>query len=333
MKFPSAPGVSKSLRPQIAVVFLATAVLLSRGLVAAAVPQVAIVIQPVTITIKYGHTVIPAGTRLPVSAADGSTVTVEYLGETQKLPLVAVRLEDVPAIATPTAAPQLSKNPASPPAPEPPRTETITLQPGWDGHMQGGDVTMHELQEVLSHHCAAGTDLGGGTPELYRGVRYLMPAATAAQVLGLSHRVRSGERIVAAGFPRNSLSCSTFDGSFEGQFNRLELVSDAADRVVCLQLVNQTPHRDNGSGDKDRWMTYNFIRNAMRASDTMRVSLNANRNGEVITLETRLFQRFGRQHGDHFHLDHLELKEKNRLILPIQFARLILHCIEGGLRK
>jgi hypothetical protein len=80
-------------------------------------------------------------------------------------------------------------------------------------------------------------------------------------------------------------------------------------------------------------MTYNFLRNAMRASDTMRVSINADRNGEVIVLETRLFQRFGRYHHNRFLVDRAELKEKNRLFLPIPFARLVLHCVENGLRK
>jgi hypothetical protein len=296
-------------------------------------PQIAIVTQPVTISIPYGQTVIPSGTKLPVSSVDGSTVTVEYLGRTQRIPLAAVLLETAPATTPlPTRPPASQKNPTSGPAPEIPRVDAISLQPGWDSAMQGGDVPMRELYELLSRHCAAGTDLNGGTPEVYRGVRYLMPSTIAVQTLGLSHRIRSGERIVAAGFPRNSLSCSTFDGSFEGDFNRLELVTDAADRVVCLQLVNQTPHKDDFGG-ADKWMTYNFIRNAMRASDTMRIAADARRNGETITVETRLFQRFGRYKHNKFIFEHAEIKEKNRLFLPLPFARLVLHCVENGLKK
>lgn len=222
--------------------------------------------------------------------------------------------------------------PATAPTAAPP-PGTITLHPGWDSRMQGGDVTMQELQKLLSPFCSAGTDLRAGNTELYRGVRYLMPEAEAARILNLSHAVKSAERIVAPGFPRQSITCSAYDGAFEGEFNHLELVTDAANHVVCVQLINQSPRNSDMPEQGDTWATYDFLHAGMRASDLMKVSLQSRREGETIIIESRLFQNFGHQHGDHFHISHVEIKEKTKLIMPIQFARLVLHCIQTGLAK
>jgi hypothetical protein len=284
---------------------------------------------PITVPVKDGQTVIPAGFKLRVLAVEGPTATVEYLDEVLKVPLSALEIEPASAVTPQPQHPaQLQHAPASLEAPAP-KGEAITLRPGWDSRMQGGDVTLRELENVLSPYCSATTGLSGGAPEFFHGVRYLMPASAAVQVLGLSHRIQSAERVAATGFPRNSLSCSTF----EGEFNRLDLVTDSADRVVCLQLVNQRPRTGDHPNDNDKWMTYNFLRNAMRSADTMNVSFKSRQDGETIVIETRLFQHYGRQHGNHFHVDRVEVKEKNRLFLPIPFARLILHCAENGLKK
>jgi hypothetical protein len=43
--------------------------------------------RPVTIKIPYGETVLPPGMRLPVVARSGETITVQYLGKPQTIPL------------------------------------------------------------------------------------------------------------------------------------------------------------------------------------------------------------------------------------------------------
>lgn len=48
--------------------------------------------EPVKIKIRYGETVIPRGSKLPVLKRDGSTVTVQYLGQTQIIPIAATDL-------------------------------------------------------------------------------------------------------------------------------------------------------------------------------------------------------------------------------------------------
>ncbi|MEP7248226.1 MAG: hypothetical protein ABI787_00430 [Spartobacteria bacterium] len=45
--------------------------------------------RPVTIKISYGQTVLPRGIRLPVITRDTQTVTVDYLGKPQVIPLIS----------------------------------------------------------------------------------------------------------------------------------------------------------------------------------------------------------------------------------------------------
>ncbi len=54
--------------------------------------QFATLIQPVKIKIPYGETVLPRGTRLPVVTRDGPTVTVQYLGQPQIIPIASTDL-------------------------------------------------------------------------------------------------------------------------------------------------------------------------------------------------------------------------------------------------
>jgi hypothetical protein len=56
--------------------------------VAMATPQqVVTVLQPIKIRIQYGETVLPRGTQLPVVAHDAQSVTVQYMGKNQVIPI------------------------------------------------------------------------------------------------------------------------------------------------------------------------------------------------------------------------------------------------------
>ncbi|MGI8431890.1 MAG: hypothetical protein ACR2MW_06325 [Chthoniobacterales bacterium] len=55
-------------------------------------PQFATLVAPVKIKIPYGETILPRGTRLPVVTRNGATVTVQYLGQTQIIPLASTDL-------------------------------------------------------------------------------------------------------------------------------------------------------------------------------------------------------------------------------------------------
>ena len=88
--------------------------------------------------------------------------------------------------------------------------------------------------------------------------------------------------LATPGFPKNSLYYVGYDGAFEGHFNRLYLVTDTANKVVAIQLVDEHPKgrwKSAAALAAATWSTYNFINARMRASDTARVQAASKRQG------------------------------------------------------
>lgn len=295
---------------------------------AGAAPTSLVLLEATKVKVRYGETVLPPGTKLPVVTIAGTTVRVRYLNEEVSLPLAVVRFDDQKAgeqpIASPTATARGVPTAAAP-------TVTVTLQRGFDSRMNGGEGTMRELQSLLSPHCSPDVDLTGAGVLLYSGVRYLMQADEAARMLGLPRSVVAHGQVAAPGFPRSSLSFSAFETMREGDFNRLMLITDTANRVVAVQLIAEHPSNRDQSGGDDKWKTYDFIQAGLRASDTMTIATDSRRDGDVIAIDTQLFQRYGlHQRGSR---PRVELKQKTKLLLPVPFARIVLHCIQGAQPK
>ena len=55
--------------------------------------QFATIMKDVKIKIPYGEAVIPRGTKLPVLKRDASTVTVQYMGHSQIIPIASTDLK------------------------------------------------------------------------------------------------------------------------------------------------------------------------------------------------------------------------------------------------
>ena len=198
----------------------------------------------------------------------------------------------------------------------------------------GGNITQRELELLLSPHCQEGVDLAGAGTKIYGGVSYLMDSEQAAAALGLGHAMPSRVLVTMPGFPRNSTYYIGYDGAFEGRFNRLYLVTDTANKLVAVQLVDEHPNTSAGSaGSSGRtWNTYNFLSARLRASDAMRVHATSKRDGRAIVIETRMSQSV-RQKKGRGSVNRYEEKEHTKLFLPIPFARIILHCAQIGLSK
>ncbi len=294
--------------------------------------------QPVKVRIAYGENTLPAGLRLPVVSSDTTSFRVNYLGETQTIPIAAARVETAgnenPDGVTSPAAPITATKPSASPPTSPPTQLQVSLQTGYDSRMQGGDITMRELQLLLSPYCHEGVDLAGAGAKIYDGISYLMDSEQAATALGLGHVMPSRVPVATPGFPRNSIYYIGYDGAFEGRFNRLYMVTDRANRVVAVQLVDEHPNTSSGSGGSSgrTWDTYNFLNGRLRASDIMRVHATSKRQGEAILIETRMSQSV-RQRKGRGSMNRYEEKEHAKLFLPIPFARIILHCAQIGLSK
>ncbi len=301
-------------------------------------PGFVVLTQPVKVKIAYGETVLPAGMKLPVVSSDATSVRVNYMGELQTIPIGAARFEgsaaELPDAASETP-PIVPTTPAAVPSTTPGTQLQVSLQPGYDSRMQGGDISMRELQLLLSTHCSEGVDLSGAGTKIYNGVTYLMDSAQAATILGLAHSVSSRVPVATPGFPKNSMYYIGYDGAFEGHFNRLYLVTDIVNKVVAIQLVDEHPKGRGKSAAAlaaATWSTYNFINARMRASDTARVQAVSKRQGNIIVIDTQVYQRVRTRVGRK-NVDRYEEQENTKLFIPTPFARIILHCAKIGLSK
>src|SRR5438094_3950878 len=293
--------------------------------------------QPVKVKIAYGETVLPAGMKLPVVASDAASVRVKYMGEVQTIPLAAARFEtsEPPEAAPSATVPTVPTKPAAVPSTTPATQLQVSLQLGYDSRMQGGDISMRELQLLLSSHCSQAVDLSGAGTKIYSGATYLMDSEQAATNLGLAHSVASRVPLATSGFPKNSLYYIGYDGAFEGRFNRLYLVTDIANKVVAMQLVDEHPKgrwKSAAALAAATWSTYNFINARMRASDAARVQAVSKRQGNIVVIDTQVFQRV-RTRGGRTNVDRYEEQENAKLLIPTPFARIILHCAQVGLSK
>ena len=278
--------------------------------------------------------------RLPIVSSDTTSVRVNYMGEAQTIPIAAVRFEtstnNPPDAAAASTAPITSTRPAAAqPFSAPASQLQVSLQPGYDSRMQGGDIAMRELQLLLSPHCTEAVDLSGAGTKIYSGVNYLMDSERAVAALGLAHVIPSRVPLATAGFPKNSMYYIGYDGAFEGHFNRLYLVTDVANKVVAIQLLDEHPKAKWKSATSlaaASWSTYNFVNAKMRASDLMRVQAVATRQGGVVVIDTHMHQ-FVRKKVGRTNVDRYEEQENSKLFIPIPFARIILHCAQAGLSK
>ena len=305
----------------------------------AVTPGFVVLIQPVKVKIAYGETVLPVGMKLPVVSSDATSIRVNYMGEVQTIPIAAVRFKGSPAEpaeAAPSETPPIvPTRPAAVPSNTPGTQPQVSLQPGYDSRMQGGDISMRELQSLLSPHCSEAIDLSGAGTKIYNGATYLMDSGQAATILSLPHSASSRVPAATPGFPKNSLYYKGYDGAFEGHFNRLYLVTDTANKVVAIQLVVEHPKgrwKSAATLAAATWSTYNFINARMRASDTARVQAVSKRQGNIILIDTQVYQRV-RTRAGRKNIDRYEEQENAKLFIPIPFARIILHCAQIGLSK
>src|SRR5437667_3930488 len=220
--------------------------------------------QPVKVKIAYGETVLPAGMKLPVVSSDATSVRVKYLGELQTIPIRAARFEgsaaDRPDTGPSETAPTVPTKPPAIPSTTPDAQPQVSLQPGYDSRMQGGDISMRELQSLLSPHCGGAGDLNGAGAKIYNSVNYLMDSEQAVAALGLAHAIPSRVPLATPGFPKNSMYYIGHDGAFEGHFSRIYLGTDVANKVVAVQLLDEHPKgRGNSAGSRvaASWSTYN----------------------------------------------------------------------------
>src|SRR2546430_15652530 len=108
-----------------------------------------------------------------------------------------------------------------------------------------------------------------------------MDCNEAARVLGVRGSIPSRVSLATPGFPRNTMFYVAYDGNFEGHFNRLYLVTDAANKIVSVQLVDEHPKGGCTGASAGKWSTYNFINTKIRARSLGAVIDESTPDGEA----------------------------------------------------
>lgn len=237
--------------------------------------------------------------------------------------------------------------------PSGPSSAAIVLDRNWASPLQGGVVAMKELAFILSPFAQANPNPSPYQgPPIYSGVTYLMPLNDAKVAMNVNQQIAAKNRVAAAGFPKDSLFYYVFDGVYEGHFNKLYIVTDRADQVVCIQLVAENPRRDLLEEDYRRpdGHVYNLLlsrskgtsrlwaENTARFEDSgkwvrYRSGLGSYYNTPktpvmVLRVDSSLIDPIDRDGSSRS--SNWRALEASRLYLPRPIIELILHCIQKG---
>lgn len=203
----------------------------------------------------------------------------------------------------------------------------LTLSPSWNLGLsaKNGSLVARDLKEILTGHGEPAADLQA-YPELkiYKEVTYLMPVKEATKQLGLTSN-RSKVAVGCPGWPASSFSFFSFDGVFEGHYNRLLMVVDRADRVVAVQLVDEAPKYNRRYRVDPKWHTYDFVQTQSRGDSTCRIAVYA-----IQLKDSKIFQIVSQFYGKSTsnHSASMILQEDVALFLPRPMVSLLLYCLQ-----
>ncbi len=234
---------------------------------------------------------------------------------------------DVPDPASSVSANPVVPSPTQPAgAPEAvakPETVALTLEKNWKFHFKQDEKAAIELRDLLARSGKPNVDLEPH-PQLtiYKSVTYLMPFNAAVKALGLEKQVRSKNMVGCPGWPKSSFGYFSFDGFFDGHFNRLLLIVDRAEQVVGVELVDESPkgRSDTVARKKDHLFTYDFIQYQHRVDSTCYVAQGVEQSKRYSSLQIDS-QFYGHKTS---HDGPPELQEDVRLYLPQPMVDLIL---------
>ena len=222
--------------------------------------------------------------------------------------------------------------------------KSIPLPPGWSSDRRGGDGVRKDLARLFAASGTAGEDtLVDASMEIYPGLPFLTHIDAARKVLNLGGLQTSKTPVTTPGFPIDSFDAHVFSGIFPGGFNRLFLVTDHADQVVSLLLVDISPKaRVLNEPDTTGYHTYNFVSGGARGTDNLAIrhaiAPRALTPG-VVVVETQLVDPFdpedqapGRKTRSRSGSSRQKtgaVLQRSRWFVPQPIVNLILRCSAG----
>ena len=200
-----------------------------------------------------------------VKAFEGKVVTITGRIELSpdNKPQIVVSAPEQIKLAEPGDAPA--------PPPKPAELKKIALAVNWSSSAQGGEMTRKDLALLFAGQGAAGESVEGDpSVVLFADVTFLTPLAVAKKRLQLEGASDSTAKVTCPGLPAGSFSAHTFSGIFVVGFNRLYLVTDLAEQVVSVLLVDENPRqRSPEVTDTAGYHTYNFISARTKATNEL----------------------------------------------------------------
>jgi len=159
----------------------------------------------------------------------------------------------------------------APPGKSSPLRKRIVLGAAWNSPTQSGEMTRKDLATIFSGRGKA-SDATEGDPTIivYPEIPFLTPLNEAKRRLKLEGTGSTKKKVVCPGMPLDSFWTHTFAGVFLGGFDRLCLMTDGADQVVSVQLVEDTSrHRSSDITDLAGYHTYNFVSYRVKGADDL----------------------------------------------------------------
>lgn len=216
-------------------------------------------------------------------AEEGDTFTVLAHRPAQKQLFVAARDKDGKDIALSLADDAVSpatnavvagrEAPKSHEAPEAHNSQGIVLANTWEGISGSSSSTVDDLGRLFSAVAKPAANISADPSILvYDEIAYLTPLETALKTLRLPARRGSKSAVTCAGIPRDSLYYYTFDGAFDGKYNKMYIVVDRADQVVSIALVADGENRTVAASAISPWKTFNFIDSRTRSMSSQQIT-------------------------------------------------------------
>ena len=213
----------------------------------------------------------------------------------------------------------------SPPPLETQAMEQLILAPTWNNPQSGGEEIIQDLKDLLSGQGQPAIDLKpDSTLVLFGQVYYLMPLKEAVKILGKP--VSPRKSLNCPGFPKDSLFYCAMEGAFGNGFDKILLITDSADRIAAVELVNEHPDESvwlDPSMFSEKWHVYNFIRTQTKGNAKWHVGHRIETADRIVRIDSELVanDEFG-----YFGLG--DSKERVSLYMPQQLVNLILLRLE-----
>ncbi len=173
--------------------------------------------------------------------------------------------------------------------------EPLRLAGGWNApaRVDTPAAVLREVRALLHGRGLARTDLQPRPGLVVFGqIGYLSPAASAAAAAGAALAAPTG--VTCPAYPRDSFRYYTLEGRFDGRFPLMRVLTDTADKVVAVQLIEERPAGERMLPDvlfADRWNVFDLVEGRTRRGAARRIAHRVRVEGDVLRIETEMAER------------------------------------------